>query len=179
MNGLQVDLMEDHVYTNDEIKQRVVAVIRSKYSENDELKLARITIGAQMGRYTLSAAEQAEIDAFEQHVLAARAAGQQMVKDNDLLKRTLEYERAQQRLAQPPLDPQATDANGNLLYPDVEEIDPITGKPTGKMLPNPEIVRDQNERTAAQAVVNAAQQDAIDLAAQREAHRTAQQAPVV
>ena len=173
MSGLKIDLMGNVVLTQHEIDQRVIAEIRRKYTPDDEFKLARISLGAQMGRYQPTAAEQAEIDAFEQHVLAARAAGQRMAKDNDLLRRTLELEKAQARLAQPPLDPQAKDANGKLLYPDVPEIDPVTGKPTGNMLPNPAIVQDQDERAAAQAVVNAAAQDAIGLAAQRAAAQKA------
>lgn len=59
------------------IADRVIERIRAKYTADDELFYARILLGEQMGRYTMSPAEKAEVDAFIHHVEATREWGRQ------------------------------------------------------------------------------------------------------
>ncbi len=57
------------------IAQRVIERIRSKYSPDDELFFARITVGQQMGLYQISPGEIAEVEAFKDWVESAREWG--------------------------------------------------------------------------------------------------------
>ncbi len=153
-----IDLMGNTVWTEAQISRRVVELIRQKYSENDELYLARISLGKLMGTYTPTAEEEAEIEPYQTHVENCRAIAIQAREDNELLRRTIEYEQAVKKLAEPVPDVPATvpgtDADGNET-----------------LVPNPVLVIDTEERTAAQAVVDAVTQDVLDLVALRaEAH---------
>lgn len=57
------------------IAQRVLERIRERYSVDDELFFARITIGQQMALYDMPADELAEVAAFKDWVEQARAWG--------------------------------------------------------------------------------------------------------
>jgi hypothetical protein len=57
------------------ISERMIAQIRAKYTVDDELFLARISVGALMGTYSPSADEQARIGAYQIDVEAAREWG--------------------------------------------------------------------------------------------------------
>jgi len=153
-----IDLMGNTVWTDAQIDKRVVALIRQKYSANDELKLARIGLGKQLGIYTPTPEEEAEFQAFAAHVLACREIGKQARLDNDLLRRTIAYEKAIRRLAEP--------------VPDAPEmITTLDEDGNEVVVENPILVRDANERAQAQAIIDTAAQDVLDLAAKREAAR--------
>jgi len=161
-----IDLMSDDVFTSHEIDARVVSIIRQKYTLEDEQKIARIAVGALQKTYTPSASEVALIAAYQVDVEAARAIGAQAAKDNALLADTIAYEGAEARLAEPIKKATDKDADGNLLYPDVEEMD-ANGKPTGKMLPNPALAEDKAERAAAAKIKKGTSAAAKALAADR------------
>ena len=57
------------------IAQRVIERIRERYSVDDELFFARITVGQQMGLYQMSPGEIAEVEAFKDWVESAREWG--------------------------------------------------------------------------------------------------------
>jgi hypothetical protein len=57
------------------IAERVIQTIRGKYTVDDELFLARISVGALRGTYTPSADEDAAISAYQVDVEAAREWG--------------------------------------------------------------------------------------------------------
>lgn len=54
-------------------RERCVQAIRASYSIDDELYLARIATGAQMGTYTLQAGEAGRLAGYQAHVEACRA----------------------------------------------------------------------------------------------------------
>ena len=59
-----------------DIDKQVVRKIRQKYSLDDEQKLSRITHAAfNLGTYTLSESEQAELASYQSHVEACKAWG--------------------------------------------------------------------------------------------------------
>ena len=57
------------------IYERTEALIRSKYSQSDEAKFARIGVGAALGAYTFDPGEMDELLAFGAFVEAARQWG--------------------------------------------------------------------------------------------------------
>lgn len=99
-----IDIMGNLVWTEAQIDARVVAMIRSRYGVDDELRLARITIGNLSGLYTATAGEMAEVAEFQAHVLACREAGRQAHADNVMLRGAIDYEMAMARLQQPSRD---------------------------------------------------------------------------
>ena len=139
-----IDLLGDTIWTDAQINRRVVDLIRQKYSENDELKLARIAIGQQRGVYTPTEAEEIEITTYQTHVLACRELGRRARAENDLLRQAIEYERAKRRLLQAPLDP--------AIYPDVPKFDG-KGDQVGTTT-HPELIRDAKERARARKVID-------------------------
>ncbi len=59
------------------IAQRMIEKIRERYTVDDELFFARIAGGAGLGRYEISPAEQAELDAYQLYVESVREWGRQ------------------------------------------------------------------------------------------------------
>ena len=57
------------------ISQRMIERIRQRYSADDEFFFARIAGGAGLGRYEISPAEQAELDAYQAWVEETRNWG--------------------------------------------------------------------------------------------------------
>lgn len=57
------------------VASRMIDKIRERYSVDDELFFARIAGGAGLGRYDITPAEQAELDAYQAHVEAVREWG--------------------------------------------------------------------------------------------------------
>jgi len=57
------------------INERVVERLRTKFSADDEFKLNRIATGHLLGRYTPTADEMAEIEAFDAAAIEARDWG--------------------------------------------------------------------------------------------------------
>ena len=59
------------------ISQRVIERIRQRYSVDDELFFARITVGQQMGLYDMTPAELSEVETFKAWVEASREWGRE------------------------------------------------------------------------------------------------------
>jgi len=166
---IKIDLYGNLTLRDEQINKRVVSIIRQRFSQEHETKLTRMSIGALMTPplYTLTPADQADIDAYHKHVLSAIAIGKQAKQDNALLIDTLRHEEAVARLALPAKKATDKDADGKLLYPKVDELDPNTGKPTGKKLVNPAITEDKAERATAQTTVKAVTAPVKALVAKR------------
>ena len=175
-----IDLLtENRAYTKEELKARAM----SRLSERG-LGLAERLANVERIVYSLldpaghAIADKAQVAAIGAALATAESGYNTEVSDNAKLATVLEYEAAVTRLAEPVESSTDKDADGNLLYPDVPELDPTTGKPTGKMLLNPAIVTDKAERKAATAVKTAATAATVKLAADRDASRKAAQATV-
>ena len=178
-----VDMMSDVVPTDADIDRRVVSMIRTRYSAEDEMKLARIAIGEQRGVYNPTADEQAMIDDYQLHVMWCREQGEQAKQDANLLREAIAWERARERLSRPRLAdgvPARTayeetgtyvvdEATGELV-PELQPVE-LSGVPA---IPpdDPAAIRDDEERAQAQAVLDAATQQVLDLVAQRDQWRS-------
>lgn len=145
-----IDMMANDVWSEADIVNRTEAMIRSGYPPNVEAIINRKATGAALGQYVLSADEQAEIAAYSATSEAARQAGNAARADMALLRKVLDHEAAQRRLALPavtePATATGTDENGEAIE-----------------VANPAIAQDEAERAAAQAVIDAADQATLDL----------------
>ncbi len=186
-----VNMMSNDVWSSADVDNKVQALIRSRFSENDELKAARLARGASP-----SVEDQAFVAAVDGWIAECVAEGRQARQDSALLEQALQVEAAQRRLAQYRLadgKPAVTeerevlgedglpvlDEDGNVVTETVElepAIPPITefildeeGNPTEE--PNQEwqrAVEDDAQRAEAQAVVDAASAEALALVEQRK-----------
>ena len=180
-----VDLMGNDVWPLSDIDRKTQSLIRSKVSQDDEFKAARLA------RKVDATADDLAFVAFVDSVIAdALAQASEARADSALLAETLQYETATTRLAQYQLSvgkPEETtdiqqtdeqglpvfDADGNPVFVVIPAIPPITEfilDEEGNETPNPEwprVAQDDAERAEAQAVVDAASQDVVQLAQQR------------
>jgi len=161
-----IDLTSDKVWTDDQINRRLQAVIRSRVSQDDEMKAARLGRKAKK-----TAADKAFIQSVDDHISASIAEAKAISADNSLLRSVVEHEQAVVRLAEPALDPLAKDADGNLLYPDVPVMDTVTGQATAKTTTNPALTLDASSRKDAQAIIDRAAPETLALVAKRKAAR--------
>lgn len=176
-----VDLMGDTTFTEAQIGQRLLDLERQRFSAREELVLSRIAAGISLGVYTSTAEEQAQIGAFNAFMGEMVALAAQVRADNQLLVETLAYEEAQRRLSQAvALDGRAEqlavaaicDETGNVLAPAVPYLPAVEPVPEfieidGEQVRNPVVVQDEAERAAAQAVIDGAGADILDLAGLR------------
>lgn len=96
--GSFVDLMGDTVFTDSQITRRTESMVRQQFNAERETILNRKAVGATLGQYTLTTAEQAELAEFQTAAEAARAEGEAARADNALLSAAIAYERATVRL---------------------------------------------------------------------------------
>jgi len=187
-----IDVYSDNVFTQSQLDKRNTALIRQKYSRDVEDQINRMVTGAVIGSYVMNEEEQKLVSDYSSWVMEVQAARQQAVIDNNLLKGAIAYERAEQRLDKyilsvglPGIDevPEQRDPEtGEIIVEYVagrEEIkplpatvevtvtDPDTGKVTTKEVPNPVIVKDEAERTEAQAVIDGASEEVKALVKER------------
>lgn len=149
-----IDLMADVVFTDGDITARTEAMVRNEFSAEAETILNRKVTGAGLGIYALTADDQAALGRFAAVTQAAALAGEAARVDMTKLRQAMAYETATQRLAQPAYD-------GPLATVDEEGVEH----------PHPDAVRDDDERAAAQSVIDAASPETLDLVAAREAYR--------
>lgn len=145
-----VDLMGNDKWSEADIVRRTEAMVRAEVSADAETILNRKLQGASIGQYVLTPEDQAEINRFNSVVFGAQTAGAEARADMAKLQAVFDYEAAQARLALPVYDGPATITDGE-----------------GNTVPNPAIALDAEERTAAQAVIDAASVDTLALAALR------------
>ena len=173
-----VNLMANDVWSLVDIDHKVQALIRSKYSTNDELKAARFD-----RKGPPSTPETAFVTGVDTWITSCISQGTQAKLDNALLAATLLFEAAQQRLYQRLLDVDVTedqpvlDETGNPTFDELGNpiVEPVIitpaiiefvldeeGVPTEAV--NPEwalVLADRVERDAAQAVVDAVTDQAV------------------
>ena len=160
-----IDLMANDVWTAADIKNRLHAEIRSEISEQAETELNRALQGAIMKMHTLTAGEQQELLKFKAATDRASAIGAEARADWILLSKTFAHEAAVARLALPvliaaPVKAQKADA----MVPENIAIDPS--------------VLDASERTEAQAVLDAATPEVVELVALRHAQNNPPTPPI-
>lgn len=143
-----VNLLSRDRWTQADISNRVMQVIRASFSPDDELKAARLA------RKTDPTAEDvAYIAAVDAAITSAIKQGRAARTDMALLHAALDYEAAQARLALPVV-------TGPAL---------IVVEQTGMAVevPNPALQQDADERDAAQAVLDGAAPETLELVALR------------
>lgn len=143
-----VNLMGNDVWSEADIVNRTEAMIRSEFPYAAVAILNRKATGAALGQYTMTDDEQAELARYMQVCEAARQAGNAARADIALLQGALDVEAAQRRLLLPPHAGPALLEDG---------------------APNPQVEADAAQRAAAQAVIDGATQDVLDLVAARAA----------
>jgi hypothetical protein len=115
-----VDLMASDVWSSLDIANKVQALIRSKVSETDELKAARLA-----RKNPMTEADQAFVTYCDTSIAEALAQGKQAVTDMALLAQVLELERATARLALPVIEPEL-DEDGLVWNQEVIDADTAT-----------------------------------------------------
>lgn len=133
-----IDMMANDVWSEADISNKVQAMIRSRYSENDELKAARLARNGGNSAYV------AEVD---QWIADCVQQGREARADMALLDQVFEMEAAAHRLALP------------VMKPELGENDQVTNQDA--------IAHDQAERVHAQAILDGASQKAHAIYAQR------------
>lgn len=141
-----VDLMASDVWSDADITRRTEAMIRSEFPAESEMILNRKVLGASVGSYTLTEAEQAEVARYAIIAGEAQAAGVAARADMALLAQVFPLEAAQRRLDRLSL----TAASERLEQP---EVTPILDEQTGDVTNAEAVAQDQAERAAASAVV--------------------------
>ena len=183
-----IDLMGNSPMTQAQLDKRNSALIRSKYTKDREDMINRMLSGSLAGMYTMSEDEQALVAEYSAYCKEIQAQRIQARDDSILLQKALEYEKAQQRLAQYILSegveaqdeiPAVIDEDtGEIIteaIPAVIGIDPLPPTVMQNILddegniisteeiPNPEIVEDEAERAAAQDIIDNASEEVINL----------------
>ena len=142
-----VNLMANDVWSDADILRRTESMIRSEFSQDAETILNRKVMGMQLGTYTPTEEEMAELARYNSTVLAAQAEGVQARIDMALLNQVFPLEDAQRRLDRMSL----TVAWDRLQLPVVEPIiDEITQAVTNAA----EIAQDTMERAMAQSAID-------------------------
>lgn len=143
-----VNLLANDIWSDADITRRTEAMIRSHFSETQELILQRKIAGAQSGQYILTNEDKNDIARFQQVVLEAQQAGIDARQDMILLNEILIVEKSYQRLRLP------------LVEPIYENNDAIA---TNQI----DIDRDILERAEAQSVVDLASSEIMDWVIKR------------
>lgn len=100
-----IDMMANDVWSSADIDAKVQAMIRSRYSDNDELKAARLSRNGDDPTFV------AAVDAW---IADCVQQGRDARADMDLLNEVLAMETAVRRLDQPAVEPEY-DADGNII----------------------------------------------------------------
>lgn len=174
-----IDLMSDFVMSELQIDKRVVAMIRQYISLEDEQKMSRILHGQAIGTYLPSSAELDQVAEYQVHVESCREKGNLAKEDADLLSRTLQYEAAVKRLAcyrlaegrpeQVAQNAVYDEETGELISEAVSYLPLIEPLPAtvldadGNEVPNPSIVKDDQERADAVSIISGAADEVLDL----------------
>jgi len=136
-----IDLMSNNVFTDQEITRRTELMIRTSFTEEEELILNRKLSAKITGVYQPTPEEEAEFVEFGTLALYAQQVGIQARIDNELLKEILSVEPSYLRLREPIVDP-------------IEE--------DGIIINQEEVDQDILERSEAQAIVDGASPTVIN-----------------
>ncbi len=145
-----VNLLDNVIFTDDDITNRTEAMVRNEFSAEAETIMNRKVSGAGLGVYTLTADDQAELARFAAVTQAAAMAGAEARADMERKRAVMAHEAAIKRLAMPVYGgpPVITDEDG------IEQT-------------HPDKARDDQERDDASLIVAHAGQDTLDLYALR------------
>ena len=135
-----IDMYANDVWSSADIDAKVQAMIRSRYSENDELKAARLARSGDDPDFV------AAVDAW---IAECVQEGRDARADMATLLQVFDVEAAERRLAQPELDPEDEGYE-----------------------------QDQEERTAAQAVIDAASPEVMQWVEARRPESQPEPEPV-
>jgi hypothetical protein len=149
-----VNTMANDVWSDEDITNHTETRIAAEFPRWPILQ--RKVLAQMEGIYALTVDEQAQYDQYKAFAFQMGALADAARADMGLLLQVFILEAAQARLAQP-----LRYIDGSEDAPSIPQNDPV----------------DADERAAAQAVVDAASQEAKDLAAQREAARQASNPP--
>jgi hypothetical protein len=152
-----VDVMANDVWSEQDIVNRTEAMIRSEFSDAEQVILNRKVAGVAFG-FAMSESEQAQLLRFQALCLEAQAAGAVARTAMGLLQGAMDVEAATARLALPAV-----------TVP--ETVFVIDEEGQAVEVPNPAIEADAVERAAAQAVIDGADLDVLDLVEMRHAAR--------
>jgi len=92
-----IDLMSNEIWSDADITVRTEAMVRSVVSDQEQAILMRKVVAASIGQWVLTDAEKALQARFSAACDEAHAVGVQARIDNELLRKTIEYEAALQR----------------------------------------------------------------------------------
>lgn len=182
-----VDLTGEVTFSESQIRKRLLAIERNRYSARDEQVLNRVASGLALGVYTPTPDEQQQITEFNTFMAEMVVFAAQVRADNSLLQSTIALERAQDRLAryilldgrqgvvyQPAV---YDDVTGELISEEVQAAEAIPPLPefvdqtqedgTTIQIRNPLVEQDETERAEALAIVDGASVEVLDLAALR------------
>lgn len=111
-----IDMMANDVWSSADIDAKVQAMIRSRYSDNDELKAARLSRNGDDPTF---------VAAVDSWVASCVQEGRQSRDDMALLLQVFDVEAAERRLALPVVEPEV-DEEGNIT--NQEAIDQDTAE---------------------------------------------------
>lgn len=94
-----VNLMGNDRWTETDIVNRTEAILRSQFSAQEETIINRKVTGQQLGQYTMTAAEQAELSTYSAFVMQAQAEGMSARADAALVHSALDIEEGAALLA--------------------------------------------------------------------------------
>lgn len=184
-----VDLMANDVWSEADITRRTESMIRSEFSAEAETILNRKVSGMVLGIYAPTDAEMIEMGRYQMAVEAARVAGQEARADMALLLRVFPLEEAHrrldcpdpvvawERLQAPEIEPILDPETGGVMNREAVELDAaergaalatvssfVIVQQDGQTILDPLAVdADRIERAAAQAVIDGATPEAINL----------------
>lgn len=137
-----IDMMANDVWSDSDINNKVIALIRVSVSADDELKAARLARAA-----TRSAEDTSFIDWVDSVITAAVQDGRDARADMAVLNQVFVVEAAERRLAQPVVEP-VYDEDGNITN-------------------EAEILQDEAERNEAQALIDSADPEVMEWVEKR------------
>lgn len=138
-----VDLMQNDIWSSTDIDNKVQALIRSKYSEKDELKASRLARNADDN----NADDNLFIVNLDAWISSCIDEGRNARSDMQLLLQVFEIEKAATTLEQPEVQPEL-DEEGNIV--NQQQIDD-----------------DIKSREQAQVVIDTASEESLELYLQR------------
>ena len=149
-----INLLANDVWSDADIKSRLHAEIRSEVSELAETELNRALQGAIMKLHTLTPQEQQSLMRFKGATDRVALLGTAARADMALLTSVLAYERAQARLLQ-------------ALVTEPLTVTVVDTEGVSREVVNPELALDDAQRTDAQAVIDDATAEVLELVALR------------
>lgn len=149
-----INLLKNHVWSEADIMAAGRAVIYSQISFDRQQELQTIMLGHIAGLRAATADELAEIALVQQVTEAQAVANAAARADMARLNAVLAHEAALQRLTLP----QVTEPATVIVY---------DGQGGASVVANPDIAADAQERSDAQALIDAATPDTLDLYALR------------